>query len=188
LYNKETKKPVTNTCLLGLVNQTDTSCRYTKTLLTTQINYVEPNIIVTWNLSKTILNQNCIKNEIVIEGNNMIKIHNCSIAINDLSISNYNSDYTQSIYTRNNVTKLDPISYIQAKEIFFEQNKENQIYKIIVIVTLGLLILSISLYLLYKFKEIPKRILIKYNNTKGDDPTIDSQELQEIPKLYPKIT
>jgi len=25
LYNKETKKPVTNACLLGLVNQTDTS-------------------------------------------------------------------------------------------------------------------------------------------------------------------
>jgi len=145
-------------------------------------------------LSKTILNQSCIKNEIVIEGNNMIKIHNWSIAINDLSISNYNSDYTQSIYTRKNVTKLDPISYIQAKEIFFEQNKENQIYKIIVIITLGLLILSISLYLLYKFKEIHKRIFIKYNNTKGDDPTIDtqelqnSQELQEIPKLYPKIT
>jgi len=46
LYNKDTKKPVTNTCLLGLVNQTDTSCKYTKTLLTTQINYVEPNIIV----------------------------------------------------------------------------------------------------------------------------------------------
>jgi len=91
----------------------------------------------------------------------MIKIHNCSIAINNLSISNYNSSYTQSIYTRNNVTKLDPISYIQAKEIFFEQNKENQIYKIIVIVTLGLLILSMSLYILYKFKKIPKRIFIK---------------------------
>jgi len=59
---KKPKKPVTNTCLLGLVNQTDTSSRYTKSLLTTQIKYVEPNIIVTWNLSKTILNQNCIKN------------------------------------------------------------------------------------------------------------------------------
>jgi len=116
---------------------------------------------ITWNLSKTILNQNCIKNEIVIEGNNMIKIHNCSIAINDLSISSYNSTYTQSIYTRNNATKLEPISYTQAKEIFFEQNKENQIYKIIVIVALGLLKSSISLYLLYKFKKIPKRIFIK---------------------------
>jgi len=44
---------------------------------------------------------------------------------------------------------------------------------------------------------MPKRyiyIFIKYNNTKGDDATIEtqelqnSQELQEIPKLYPKIT
>jgi len=84
-------------------------------------------MIVTWNLSKTILNQNCIENEIVIEVNDMIKIHNFSIAINDISISNYSSDYTQSIYTRNNVTKLDPISYIQAKEIFFKQNIGSQI-------------------------------------------------------------
>jgi len=76
LYNKETKKPVTNTCLLGLVNQTDTSCRYTKTLLTTQINYVEPIITVTWKLSKTILNRNCNKNEIVIEGNNCEELNN----------------------------------------------------------------------------------------------------------------
>jgi len=113
----------------------------------------------------------------------MIKIHNCSIAIYELSVSNYISDNTQSIYTRNNVTKLDPISYIQAKEKIFEQNKENHIYKIIVIVTLGLLMLSISLYLLYKFKEIPKRILIKYNNTKGDDPTIQTQELQNSQEL-----
>jgi len=74
------------------------------------------------------------------------------------------------------------------------KKKENQIYNIIVIVTLGLLILSISLYLFYKFKEVPKRILIKNNNTKGDELAKEtqelqnSQELQEIPKQYPKIT
>jgi len=30
----------------------------------------------------------------------MIKTHNCSIAINDLSKGNYNSDYKQSIYSQ----------------------------------------------------------------------------------------
>jgi len=122
----------------------------------------------------------------------MIKIHNFSIAINDLSISNYNSAihkaYTQEIMSPN----WTPYHTYKQKNYFLNKIQKNQICKIIVIVTLGLLILSISLYLLYQFKEIPKRIFIKY--TKGDDPTIEtqelqnSQELQEIPKLYPKIT
>jgi len=122
----------------------------------------------------------------------MIKIHNCSIAINDLSISNYSS--THKAYTQGILSPNYPNIIYTSKRNIFEQNKGKQTYKIIVIVTLGLLILGISLYLLYKFKKIPKRIFIKYNNTKGDDETQEtqesqnSQELQEIPKLYPKIT
>nr|AAC33319.1 envelope protein [Drosophila virilis] len=94
VYSRETKKLINNKCLTGILNQITSECSYTKILQNFQINYIEPNIILTWNLPKTILNHNCINNEITIEGNNIIKIFNCSLQINEISISNNMLDYT----------------------------------------------------------------------------------------------
>jgi len=45
----------------------------------------------------------------------MIKAFNCSVQLEDILITNTMLDYTQTIYVNNNVTKLEPLEYTQAK-------------------------------------------------------------------------
>jgi len=58
VFHKETGKIVIDDCINGIIRQENTECRYTKTYKNFQINYVEPNILLTWNIPKTSLSQN----------------------------------------------------------------------------------------------------------------------------------
>lgn len=166
VYNKNTKQLETNECIIGILKQVTTSCKYTKTFKNYQITYIEPNIIVTWNLPKTKLNQDCVNNELTIEGNNIIKNYDCSLQLNEISIKNSYFDNSQSIYVTNNITKLEPISYLQTKEIINQHTKYNSVFQTITIITFVIIILSITLYLIYKLKIVPQKLIINVNNTK----------------------
>lgn len=188
VYNKNTKQLETNECIIGILKQVTTSCKYTKTFKNYQITYIEPNIIVTWNLPKTKLNQDCVNNELTIEGNNIIQIYDCSLQLNEISIKNSYFDYSQSIYVTNNITKLEPISYLQTKEIINQHTKYNSVFQTITIITFVIIILSITLYLIYKLKIVPQKLIINVNNKKKPDLEIPNPVIEQSPSLYPKIS
>jgi len=71
-------------------------------------------------------------------------------------------DYTQSVYINNNVTKLEPLSYIQAKEIIESHTKYYNVFQTITLTTFVIIIISILLYLWYKFKNILRKLIVNY--------------------------
>jgi hypothetical protein len=188
------KKLLSDKCITGILNQVNTECRYTKTHKNTEISYVEPNIILTWKLPKTTLNQNCKNQEIIIEGDNLIKAFNCTIQINDISISNTLLDYTQTVYVNNNVTKLETLAYIEAKEIFDIKTKDT--FQNVLITSIIVLIIIIMLYFVYKYKSIPKKIIVKFKKqvpTPIEPPNIVNNQVIENdnninPILYPNLS
>jgi len=114
IFNKEVGNIVIDDCINVRIRQESTECKYTKTYKNLQNYYLEPNILLTWNIPKTLLNQNCINKGIPIVGSN-VKILNCSRQLDEFTLSNSMLDYTQSDYINNNNTKLEPLSYIKKK-------------------------------------------------------------------------
>jgi len=68
------------------------------------------------------------------------------------------------IYVKNNVTKLEPLEYIQAKGIIEQHNQTNNIFQIIILTTLIIIIIIIILYFIYKYKTIPQKLIVKFKN------------------------
>lgn len=197
VYKQNSGKPIINKCITGILNQIPTECRYSKTHNNIGITYVEPNIILTWKLSKIVLNQNCIINrEIIIEGDNIIKAFNCSVQIENILITSTTLDYTQTVYINNNVTKLEPLSYLNAKEIIKEHTNTYNTLQIITLTILAIIILTLILYFIYKYKGIPKKLIVKYK--KENPQQIEQQNntttenintvLDTNPVLYPRIS
>lgn len=185
-----------NECINNIITQTQAECKYTKVYKTHQINFIEPSIIVTWIYPKTKITQDCNKNNIQIQGKNLIKIYDCSIEINDIKIVNTLSDYTQNIYVTNNKTKIEPISYLQTKQIVLENTKYNKVFNIITSTTFVITLLGIILFTIVKLKLIPKRITIRHEATiKSKNSTPEEQlpaeniplgQLESTPQqLYP---
>jgi len=156
IFYKETGKIVIDVCINGI-----------KTYTNFQINYVEPNMLLTWNFPKTLLNQICINKEISIVGSNLVKILNFSIQLDEFTFSNSMLDYTQSVYINNNIIKLEPLSYIQTKETIESHEKYYNVFQIITLTTFVIIMISILLYLWYNFKSIPRKLIVKYEKTKG---------------------
>jgi len=200
VYSEKTQDLVMNKCITGILNQDTTECRYSKTHKSFETKYVEPNVLLTWNLPKTILNENCISREITIESINIIKALNCSIQLEDILITSTILDYTQTIYVNNNVTKLEPLSYIQAKEIVQQQTKHYNIFQVITLTTLIIIVIILVLYFSYKYKSIPRKIIVKYKKQTETIPQSNNVQLNPIsnetanivlepePTLYPNIT
>jgi len=146
IFNKETGKIVIGECINGIIRQENTECKYTKTYKNFQIYYVEPNILLTWNIPKTLLNQHCFNKEISIVGSNLVKILNCSIKLDEFTLSNSILDYTQSVYVNNNITKFEPLFYIQTKEIIESHTKYKIVLQTITLTTFVIINISILLY------------------------------------------
>jgi len=79
-------------------------------------------------------------------------------------------DYTQSVYINNNVTKLEPLSYIQTKEIIESHKKYYNVLQTITLTTFVINIISILLYLWFKFKSILRKLILKYIKPKEETP------------------
>lgn len=93
----------------------------------------------------------------------------------------------------NNVTKLDTLQYIQAKEIF--ETKTKNTFQTILITSIIVLIIII-LYFIYKYKSIPKKIIIKFKkqvSTPTETPNIVNNDViandnNINPILYPSLS
>jgi len=151
---------------------------------------------LTWNIPKTLLNQHCINKEISIVGSNLVKILNCSIQLDELTLSNSMLDYTQGVYVNNNITKLEPLSSIQTKEIIESHTKYYNVFQTITLTTFVVIIISIFLYLWYKLKSIPRKLIVKYVQPKEETPK-STEIVKDLPNqinieenvmLYPRLS
>jgi len=66
------------------------------------------------------------------------------------------------IYVNNNVTKLEPLEYIQAKGIIEQHNQTNNIFHIITFTTLIIVVIIVILYFINKYKTVPQ-VKVKVN-------------------------
>jgi len=101
-------------------------------------------------------------------------------------------EYTQTIYVNNNVTKLEPLEYIQAKEIIQQHNQTNNIFQIIILTTLIIIIIIVILYFIYKYKTLPQKLIVKFKNQTLKNENIISPKTDNIappntPVLYPNL-
>jgi len=142
------------------------------------------------------LNQHCINKEISIVGSNLVKILNCSIQLDELTLSNSMLDYTQGVYVNNNITKLEPLSSIQTKEIIESHTKYYNVFQTITLTTFVVIIISIFLYLWYKLKSIPRKLIVKYVQPKEETPK-STEIVKDLPNqinieenvmLYPRLS
>jgi len=61
VFHKDTNRVIFDKCIIGIIKQEQTQCKYIKTHKNYQINYIEPNILLTWNIPETAVNQDCTK-------------------------------------------------------------------------------------------------------------------------------
>lgn len=192
VFHKDTNRVIFDKCIIGIIKQEQTQCKYIKTHKNYQINYIEPNILLTWNIPETAVNQDCTNNKILISGNNIIKIKNCTMQIDEFLISNNLADFTQTIYITNNVTRLEPINHLQTREMIESHVKHYNFFQIICITTFVIMIISLTLYVAYKFKNIPKKIIVKYRKQK-EHTHLENNVNENIQQgnnitLYPNLT
>jgi len=109
VFHKDTDKLIFDKCIVGLIKQEQTQCKYIRAHRNFKINYIETNILSMWNIPETVVNQDCTNNKILILGNNKIK--NSTMQIDEFLISHNLADFTQTFYFTNNVTRLEPIIF-----------------------------------------------------------------------------
>jgi len=89
---------------------------------------------------------------------------------------------------------LEPLSYIQTKEVIELHTKYYNVFQIITLTTFVIIIISILLYFWYKFKSIPRRLIVKYIKPKEETPK-STEFVNDLPNqinieenvmLYPK--
>lgn len=61
------------------------------------IEEIETGIIITRNLEAIRVQQNCINQNIILKGNNLIKFTNCNIKIGDYQFSNNLEEFRESV-------------------------------------------------------------------------------------------
>jgi len=199
-----TKNIIKDHCIVNIIKHEAPTCTFQKYRNDYFIQYINPNILITWNITREKLNQNCNSQEIYIENNKIVKVFNCTAELKQVLISNNIQQYTNLIFTEHNVTKIEPISHIEIKEMILLSNKNDTIYKNLIIIILFALALSCIFYIYKKFKTTPNNIIIKYLKPKTAkiNQTIDEEIEKEnkletvaeviaietpIPQLYPNI-
>jgi len=59
VFHKDTNKLIFYKCIVGLIKQDQTQCKYFKTHRNFQINYIEANILLARNIPETLVTQDC---------------------------------------------------------------------------------------------------------------------------------
>jgi len=75
---------------------------------------------------------------------------------------------------------LEPLSYIQTKEIMESHTKYYNVFQINTFTTFVIIIISIFLYLWYEFKSIPRKLIVKYVKPKEETPK-STEILNDLP-------
>jgi len=204
VINTLTKNIIKDHCIVNIIKHETPTCTFQKYRKQHYIQYIKPNILITWNLTREKLDQDCNNQEIYIENNKIIKVFNCTAELKEVSISNSIQQYTNLIFTEHNVTKIEPMSHIEIKEMILLSNKNYTIYKNLLMIILFTLAISCIFYIYKKCKTTPNNIIIKYLKPKTTkiSQTINKEIEKETnletvaevitietptPQLYPNI-
>jgi len=88
------------------------------------------------------------------------------------------------------------LSYIQTKEIIESHTKYYNVFQTITLTTFVIIVISILLYLWYKFKSIPRKLIVKYVKSKEETPK-GTEIVNDLPNqiniednvmLYPRLS
>lgn len=190
VFNRDNKE-INNACIADIVRHKNPVCNFVPVLSKELIKYVEPNIILTWNISKTAVIQNCEKlnKNFQVEGNKIIRVTQCKVEIENIILSeNYQTpeiDLTP-LYTPLELTKIKTIKHNDIVKLIAENN--TIIYVIIIISICILIVLFLCLKYVTKnpfvllYTKSRKQTKTEQNITEQDDT-----ELQ-LPKMYPSTS
>lgn len=201
VLNTQTKNIIKDHCIANIMKHETPTCTFQKYRKPFYVQYIKPNIIITWNMTREKLYQNCNNQEIFIENNKIIKIFNCTAELKQVSMSNNIHQYTNLIFTEHNVTKVEPMSHIEIKEMIMLNNKNFTIYRNILIILLLVFSIISIFYLYMKCKTAPHNIIITYLKPKASrtvKQNIETETVKEkntekvdienpIPQLYPEV-
>lgn len=189
--NSISKKIINDQCITNIIKHEIPVCTFNKYRKQEFIQIVEPNIIITWNLTRTKLNQNCNDLEIYIEKDKIIKIFNCTIELKNVKISNRAQQFTTIMFTEYNVTKIEPLSHIEIKEMIMYNNRVNNNYKYPIIMIVLILILIVIYNLVNKkIKTLFNIITQKFVKTHDTDISANAETdniVIPVPLMYPEL-
>lgn len=120
--------PIEDKCIQNIINFNEAYCimqKFDKEV----IKEILPGIIITKNVAKTSISQNCNNLKINIFGNFLIKHENCKIKINKILYENYFTKLQDNIVLPHFITKIVSnitISRIELEEIHINNIKNNR--------------------------------------------------------------
>lgn len=196
IYNEEHEE-VHNDCITSIIKSKNPICNFTPINTKEMIKYIEPNIILTWNLTETIITQNCQKSNsnIKISGNKIIRITQCKLEIGNIILSkNYlkpEIDLTP-LYPPLEITKIKNIQHNEIVKLISQNNFT--FYMIIIIIIFILIILY--LYSKYVTKNPITMLYLKIRKQKNENhtstpenSTVNIETTQNpLPTLYPAVS
>lgn len=179
-------------CITSIIQLRKPICNYIPIQSTEIIKYLEPNTIVTWNLTETTLKQNCqnSNNNLQIKGNKIMQIKQCKVEIGNIILSgNYQTPEINltPLYSPLELTKIKIIRHNDIVQLITENNYT--FYFIIAIIILVIILL----YIYLKYVTFNPIILLysklRSMKTTNVDMSQNSNINQEpLPKLYPSVT
>lgn len=165
-YPTQTKINLTeieDECLKNILKPNMNTCHYIRNT-EQKIILIKKSTIVVTNADKQELEQNCIRQSLIIQGNYIIKFKNCRIKIDNLTFVNSEIEYNENIILPNTIKE---INFTDIRNLNLErthlQTFENlkHLEKIQVInsyhqygfMITGIIILAIIIIVTYKFKK-----------------------------------
>jgi len=190
VYNNENKE-INNECVTNIIKHLKPICNFESIHTDEIIKYIEPNTIVTWNLTQTSLKQNCQNsiNNIKIKGNKMIKVTQCKIEINSIILSENlfkpEIDLTP-LYTPLNITKIKTVKHNDINEMISQNNITLYIFMTTVIIILILLYLYLRYVSFNPFMMLYAKLKLRKNQNQNTAQQIEMEDVP-LPLLYPSI-
>lgn len=178
-----------NNCIKNLLKENNT-CNFKINKLES-IKKINEELIVTLNLEKIKIVQNCINQEIVIKGNNLIKYSNCNLNIKNNEFYNKIEKYKDvpiiPIVNESNLTKI--INNFTLKQVYVNQienlkaieyleYKSNVNFYTLLTTKILILIIILTVILSYCYKHLKSRKNIKISINQTD---VKPKELETSP-------
>jgi len=183
---------ITDQCISQILTNQFAKCQHTFVSENESLKYIEPNIIITYNLKETQINQDCEMFNKTIQGNNIIQLSQCTLEIRDIKITtSKNIKEYKIILSSTNITLYEPIRLLKLKNSITYQQKQESIYKWIVFTILIIILLSITTYIIFTYRRLAnkKEILFKFNkdveSSKGGASDVYANTLDTKPNIQP---
>jgi len=190
IYNQDNKE-VNNECIKNIIKRKNPICNFIPTPSKEMIQYVEPNIILTWILTETTIEQNCqeLNGDIKINGSKIIRIKQCRVKIGNVILSENSLspefDLT-ALYSPINVTKIKIVEHKDVLKLISENNTTLYVIIILVVIVLIIFVVLSKLFTLNPLTFLYKKFRKQAKNNQEPQQEIEPTQNQ-LPALYPEM-